>query len=146
MWVKTHIYIWFARKTPNLSMHYLLEHIYQDIRGSVKNNRVDTYLLRRLTYTSQIWHMYAMSSPASEYAIYKTMHSIYEGWSKSSDRYLVALSRDIFERHTMHHSNEQGLTFIMVLIISRCNVSFNNYSTLYMVHSIPLACFHVIEL
>ena len=71
---------------------------------------------------------------------------IYEGRSKSSDRYLLALSRDIFERHTMHHSNEQALTFIMMLVFSRCTVSFNNYSTIYMVHSIPLVCFHVIEL
>ena len=30
------------------------------IQGSVKNNRVDTYLLHRLAYTSQIWHVYAM--------------------------------------------------------------------------------------
>ena len=74
----------------------------------------------------------------------------YEGWSKSSDRYLVALYIDIFERHAMHHSNEQALTFIMMLAFARCTVSLNNYSTLYtllyMVHSIPLACFHVIEL
>ena len=46
----------------------------------------------------------------------------------------------------MHHSNEQDFTFIMMLIFSRYIVSFNNYSTLYMAHSIPLACFHVIEL
>ena len=46
----------------------------------------------------------------------------------------------------MHHSKEDVYTFIMMLIFSRCTVSFNNYSTLYMVLSIPLACFHVIEL
>ena len=46
----------------------------------------------------------------------------------------------------MHHSNEQALTVIMMLVFSRCTVAFNNYSTLYMVHSIPLACFHVIEI
>ena len=46
----------------------------------------------------------------------------------------------------MHHLNEQALTFIMVLVFSRCTVSLNNYSTIYMVHSIPVACFHVIEL
>ena len=46
------------------------------IRGSVKNNRVDSYLLRRLTYASEIWHMHAMNCPASGYAIYKTMQSI----------------------------------------------------------------------
>ena len=46
----------------------------------------------------------------------------------------------------MHHSNEHDLTFIMMLVLSRCTVSFNNYSTLYMVHSTPLACSHVIEL
>ena len=62
------------------------------------------------------------------------------------DPKVLIVSRDIFERHTMHHSNEQALTFIMMLVFSRCIVSFNNYSTLYMVHSIPLACFHVIEL
>ena len=46
----------------------------------------------------------------------------------------------------MHYSKEQVFTFIMMLIFSRCNVSFNKYNTLYMVHSIPLACFQVIEL
>ena len=56
---------------------------------------------------------------------------------------LVALSRDIFERHTMHHSKELAFIFITMLIFSRCSVVFNNYSTLYMVHCIPLACFHL---
>ena len=46
----------------------------------------------------------------------------------------------------MHHLNEQALAFIMMLVVSRCTVSLNNYSTIYMVHSIPLACFHVKEL
>ena len=46
----------------------------------------------------------------------------------------------------MHHLNEQALTFIMMLIFFRCTVSLNNYSTIYKVHSIPLACFRVIEL
>ena len=46
----------------------------------------------------------------------------------------------------MHHLNEQALTFIMMLVFSRRTVSLNNYSTVYMVLSIPLACFHVIEL
>ena len=73
-------------------------------------------------------------------------HPIYEGCSRSSDLYLVALSRDIFERPTMHHSQERDFTFIMMLIFSHCTVSFNNYSTLNMAHSIPLVCFHVIEL
>ena len=42
--------------------------------------------------------------------------------------------------------NEIYFTFIMRLILSRCTVSFNNYSTYFMAHSITLACFHVIEL
>ena len=46
----------------------------------------------------------------------------------------------------MHHLNEQAFTFIMMLVFSRCSGSLDNYSTIYMVHSIPLACFHVIEL
>ena len=46
----------------------------------------------------------------------------------------------------MHHSNEQALTAKMMLVFSRCTVAFHNYSILFMVHSIPLACFHVIEL
>ena len=63
------------------------------------------------------------------------------------DRYLVALSRDIFERHIMHYSKIQVFTFIMMLTFSSCNFSFNKYNTLYMVHSVPLAiCFQVIEL
>ena len=46
----------------------------------------------------------------------------------------------------MQHLNEQALNFIMMLVFSRCTVSLNYYSTIYMVHSIPLACVHVIEL
>ena len=46
----------------------------------------------------------------------------------------------------MHHSKDLVLTFIMMLIFFRCTVSNNNYSTLYMVHSKPLAFFHIIEL
>ena len=46
----------------------------------------------------------------------------------------------------MHHSKELAFTFIMMLIFSRCTVSLHTYSTLYMAHSIPLACFYVIEL
>ena len=46
----------------------------------------------------------------------------------------------------MRHLNEQALTFIMMLVFSRCTVSLINYSTIYMVHSILLACFHVKEL
>ena len=46
----------------------------------------------------------------------------------------------------MHQSKERAFTFKMTLIFSRSTVSFNNYSTLYMAHSIPLACFYVIEL
>ena len=42
-------------------------------RVSQTQLRVDSYLLRRLTYTNEIWHMHAMNYPASEYAIYKTM-------------------------------------------------------------------------
>ena len=65
----------------------------------------------------------------------------YEGSSKSSDIYLVALSRGIFERHNMHHSREQAFTFIMMLIFSPCTVSLNN-STHY-TRPTPLTCFHV---
>ena len=46
----------------------------------------------------------------------------------------------------MHHSKELAFTFMMVLIFSRSTVSVNNYSMLYMVHSIPLTFFHIIEL
>ena len=41
----------------------------------------------------------------------------------------------------MHHSKDLVFTFIMMLIYSHCTVSINNYSMLYMVHSIPLAFF-----
>ena len=68
-------------------------------------------------------------------------NSIYEGCSKSSYLYLIA----VWE-YAMHHSKALTLTFIMMLIFSCCTVSFNNYSTLYMAYLIPLACFHVIEL
>ena len=71
--------------------------------------------------------------------------SLYEGLSKSSDRCLVALSRDILKRHTMPHSKDLDFTFKMVLILSSCTFSIYIYSTLYMVHSILLAFFHIIE-
>ena len=45
----------------------------------------------------------------------------------------------------MHLLKELAFAFIMMLVFSRCIVSLNNYSTLCMAHSIPLACFHVIE-
>ena len=41
----------------------------------------------------------------------------------------------------MHHSKYLVFTFIMMLIFSRCIVLIINFSTLYMVHSIPLAFF-----
>ena len=46
----------------------------------------------------------------------------------------------------MHHSKDLVFTFIMMLICFRCTVSNHNYSTLYMVLSIPLAFSHIIEL
>ena len=46
----------------------------------------------------------------------------------------------------MHHSKDAVFNFVMVLIFSRSTVSVNNYSMLYMVHSIPLTFFHIIEL
>ena len=46
----------------------------------------------------------------------------------------------------MHYSKHHVFTFMILLIVLRCNVLFNKYSTLYMVHSIPLACFQVIEI
>ena len=46
----------------------------------------------------------------------------------------------------MHHLNDQVFTFMMMLIFSGCTVTINNYSMLYMVHSIPLAFFHIMEL
>ena len=45
-------------------------------RVSQKKVRVDSYLERRLTHTSEIWHMHAMNCPASKYAIHKSMQSI----------------------------------------------------------------------
>ena len=45
----------------------------------------------------------------------------------------------------MHHSKDLVFTFITMLILSCCIVSINDYSTLYMVHSIPLAFFHIIK-
>ena len=46
----------------------------------------------------------------------------------------------------MHRSKDLVFTFIMMLIFSLCTVSIDNYSALYMVHSILLAFFHIIEL
>ena len=47
-----------------------------------------------------------------------TVH-YYEGCSKSSDLYLVALSRDFFEKHTMQHSKELVFTPMVML---QCNM------------------------
>ena len=74
------------------------------------------------------------------------MYFIQGMFQKSRSLPCIALSKDIFERHTVHHTKELVFTFIMMLIFSRCIVSFNNYSTFFMANSIPLACFHVIEL
>ena len=46
----------------------------------------------------------------------------------------------------MYHSKDLVFTFIIMLIFSRCTVPVNNYSMLYMVHSIPLAFLHIKEL
>ena len=46
----------------------------------------------------------------------------------------------------MHHSKDLVFFFIMMLMFSQCTVSINNYSILYIVHPIPLAFFHIIEL
>ena len=46
----------------------------------------------------------------------------------------------------MHHSKDQVFTSIMMLTLLRCAVLINDYFTLHMVHSIPLAFFHIIEL
>ena len=45
----------------------------------------------------------------------------------------------------MHHSKVLAFTFIMMLIFSLCTVSFNNYSTLYMAHSLSqFSCYRII--
>ena len=51
-------------------------------------------------------------------------------------------SGPLVEMYTRHHLKGRVFTFIMMIIFAICTVSFNNYSTLYMAHSIPLACFH----
>ena len=45
----------------------------------------------------------------------------------------------------MHLSKELSFTFLKMLTFSRCTVSFNNYSLLYIAHFKPHACFHIIE-
>ena len=45
----------------------------------------------------------------------------------------------------MHHSKDPVFTFIMMLVLSSCIASIDNYSTLYLVHSIPLAFFHIMN-
>ena len=47
----------------------------------------------------------------------------------------------------MLHSKEQAYNFIMMLIFSRCTASLNNYSTLYIAHSIPsglFSCYRIV--
>ena len=70
------------------------------------------------------------------------LYAMYEGCFNGSDLHLVALFRDIHEPHTMYHSKALYFTFIMMLISSRCTVSLNNNTILF----IPLICFHFIEL
>ena len=49
----------------------------------------------------------------------------------------------------MQHLKDLTFTVVMMLIFSGCTVSLNYYSILYIAHSImsiPLTCFHNIEL
>ena len=55
----------------------------------------------------------------------------YEGCSKSSEIYLIALSRDSFERHAMRHLKELSFSLQMMLISPRCIVTLNSYGILY---------------
>ena len=80
------------------------------------------------TVSLSLFHCYPGSGVVLDCIDSWSLHP-YLLWSKSFDLYLVALSREMFERHTMHHSKELALTFIMMLVFSRCTVFFNNYST-----------------
>ena len=69
---------------------------------------------------------------------------LYEGCPKSSELYLMALSRDTFARHAMYQLKELFVCLQMMLISPRCIVSFNSYGIIYIAYSLPLAFFHVI--
>ena len=75
---------------------------------------------------------------------------LYEGCFKSSDLYLqvVALCRDIFWRHTMRHPKELALTLILMLILSRCTVSFKETksATMNIFQDFFLKSFVIVEL
>ena len=45
-----------------------------------------------------------------------------------------------------HSKDSVYLVYNDAVFFSRCNVSINNYNTLYMVHSIPLVFYHILEL
>ena len=61
--------------------------------------------------------------------------------SKSSELYLIALSRDISERHATYYLNELAVSLKMMLISPRCVVLLNSYGILYIVYSLPLPVF-----
>ena len=50
---------------------------------------------------------------------------VYEGYSESSEHYLIAFSRETSERHAL------SFALKMMLMYYRCIVSFNSYSMLF---------------
>ena len=53
MWIKTHIDVWFVWKTPNLSMHHLLEHINQDIKRRLSKDNYKDSTVHKTEYGSK---------------------------------------------------------------------------------------------
>ena len=89
----------------------------QTNKVSQNNLRIDTYLLCRLTYTSQIWHMYLMNCPASEYAIYKTMHGIDHCCLATEECEIMACVHAGIKR--CHGNTLQNLSYINLCICSK---------------------------
>ena len=61
--------------------------------------------------------------------------------SKSSELYLIALSRDISERHATYYLNELAVSLKMMLMSPRCVVSLNSYGILSTPYHYLFSCY-----
>ena len=143
---------WLLLVSKNLCLSHMLIIPIHTIPASnyseINWEMLTSHVLRSFTNSDQysVWILFMSGRRSDIFKVNKmclkyvsrTKTDRYEGCSKISDLYLY-----IFERHTIHHSIELYVTlkFIIMLIFPRYTDSFNNFSILYIAHSIPLASF-----
>ena len=132
--------------------HAQLDSMFRDIATIVADKCVNPETNRPYTVTMiekamKDLHFSVKPTRNTKQQVCNTIFFLYtKGVPKNSELYLVALSKDILEMHTIHHSKELSFTLKIMLIFLCCIVSFNSYRILYMAYSIPQTCFHEIEL